>query len=115
LSEYQAPEALSWLSSNKNPSALAGNFFQTTSSAIEAVKRLYSAGATEVRIAPPLEEPERIQRDGGPYSDGLDIFFPKDKASQVMAVVKSLHADMGGRMKDIIKEGGSWRVILWWD
>lgn len=95
MSEYKAPEALSWLKSNRNPSALATNFFQTTSEAISAVERLYAAGASRVYILPPLEEPDRVREEGGPYSDGLDIFFPRDKVQQVMEVVRSFQPDRG--------------------
>jgi len=116
MSEYKGPEALSWLTSNKNKCALAGNRFQTTAAAIEAVKRLYAAGATQVLVAPPLEEPERIQREGGPYADGLDVIFPKEKTEQVCAVVKSLQPDAGGRKKDVInREERDRKLVLWWD
>ena len=66
-------------------------------------------------ILTPLEEPGGILEEGGAYSDGLDIFFPEERARQVMAVVRSLHPDLGGSDADIIKEGESWRVMLWWD
>ena len=116
MSEYKGPEALSWLSSNKNPHAFAGNRFETTADAIEAVKRLYAAGATRVYIGPPLEEPERVRKYGGPYADVLDIVFPKEKTRQVMAVVESLLPDQGGRMEDIFKvEDRYRRIMLWWD
>lgn len=43
MSEFKGPEALSWLTNNKSQCALAGNRFQTTAEAIEAVKELYAA------------------------------------------------------------------------
>jgi len=116
MSEFKGPEALAWLTSNKNKAALAGNRFHTTADAIEAVKRVYAAGATDVFVDPPLEEPERIQRDGGPYADGLEVVFPKEKTEQVLAVVKSLQPDSGRRKKDVIKrEEGDLLLMLWWD
>jgi hypothetical protein len=116
MSEYRGPEALLWLTNNKNPHGFAGNRFETTADAIEAVKRLYAAGATRVYIGPPLDEPERIRRDGGPYADVLDVVFPKEKTSQVMAVVSSLSPDEGGRLEDVFEvEDRYRRVMLWWD
>ncbi|HUI01213.1 MAG TPA: hypothetical protein VLX56_06245 [Nitrososphaerales archaeon] len=116
MSEFKGPEALSWLTHNRNVCALAGNRFHTTAAAIEAVKRLYAVGATEVYVGIPLDEPERIQREGGPYADALEIVFPGEKTKEVMAVVRSLQPDAGGKMKDIIKkEGGSKLVMLSWD
>jgi hypothetical protein len=42
--------------------------------------------------------------------------FPKEKVKEIMAVVKSLQPDLGGKINDIIKdEGRYWRVMLWWD
>ncbi len=116
MSEYKAMEALSWLAKNKNPHAFAGNRFQTTADTIGAVKRLYSAGATRVSIGPPLEEPERLREDGGPYADVLEIAFPKDKISQIMSVVRTLAPDEGGELKDVLKiDYMHRRMILWWD
>jgi hypothetical protein len=116
MSESRALEALSWLAKNKNPHALAGNHFQTTADAIEAVKQVYSVGATRVHIGPPFEEPERIREDGGPYADVLDIVFPKEKIKQVMSVVRTLDPDEGGELKDVLKvDDRHRRVILWWD
>jgi len=60
MSEYRGPEAFSWLTSNRNKTALAGNRFETTAEAIEAVNRLYAAGATRVYVGIPDDEPERI-------------------------------------------------------
>jgi len=112
MSEYKGPEGLSWLESNKNPHALAGNRFQTTADAIEAVKRLYAAGATRVYIGPPLEEPERIREEGGPYADVLDVVFPKEKLKLVMAVVRSLKPDAGGKLEDVFEVEDRYRRLM---
>jgi hypothetical protein len=115
MSEFKGQEALSWLTSNKNDCALAGNRFHTTAAAIEAVKRLYTAGATAVYVGIPLDESERIQKDGGPYADALEIVFPEEKTKEVMAVVRSLRPDAGGKMKEIIKKDRYRLAMLWWD
>jgi hypothetical protein len=116
MSAFRGPEALSWLETNKNQNPLATNRFQTAAEAFEAVKRLYAAGAMEVHVGPTLDDSERIEEEGGPYADGLDVVFPRENVKQVMSVVESLKPDLGGEMKDIIKdEGRYWRVMLWWD
>jgi hypothetical protein len=116
MSEFRGPEALSWLTHNMNETALAGNRFHTTADAIEAVKRLYAAGASRVYVGVPEDEPERIRRYGGPYADALEIVFPQEKTKEVMAVVRSLRPDAGGKMKDIMKvEDRDRLVMLWWD
>jgi hypothetical protein len=110
-------EALSWLRKNKNKSALATNCFETTSEAIEAVKKLYAAGATLVKLGPVLDEPERIQEEGGAYADSITVSFPKDKTDDVLAIVRELRPDMGGRRKDIFLDDQthSPSLMLWWD
>jgi hypothetical protein len=116
MSEFSGPEALSWLKTNKNPNPFATNRFQTAAEALEAVKRLYAAGAIEVHVGPALDDSERIEEEGGPYADGLIVVFPMENVNQIMSVVESLKPDLGGEMKDIIKdEGRYWRVVLWWD
>jgi len=116
MSEFSRPEALSWLKTNKNPNPFATNRFQTAAEAIEAVKRLYAAGAIEVHVGPTLDDSDRIEEEGGPYADGLNVVFPTENVNQIMSVVESLKPDLGGEMKDIIKdEGRYWRVMLWWD
>ncbi len=80
------------------------------------IPRLYAAGATRVYIGPPLEEPERIREEGGPYADVLDVVFPKEKLKPVMAVVRSLKPDAGGKLEDVFEvEDRYRRLMLWWD
>jgi hypothetical protein len=63
-----------------------------------------------------LDDSDRIEEEGGPYADGLNVVFPTENVNQIMSVVESLKPDLGGEMKDIIKdEGRYWRVMLWWD
>ncbi len=110
-------EALSWLQRNGNKSALATNRFATTAEAVEAVKELYAAGATIVKVGDVLDEPERIQREGGPYTDTIELSFPEEKADSILAVVRKLQPDMGGRRKDIFLDdlNRSPSMMLTWD
>ncbi len=45
---FAEPEALNWLSSNKNPSALASNRFNSTEDALRFVQKLYTLGAVKI-------------------------------------------------------------------
>lgn len=110
-------EAQSWLQNNKNGAALAANRFETTADAIEAVKRLYAAGATFVKLGPVLEEPERVAREGGPYTDSITVSFPKEKTGDILAVVRELRPDMGGKRKDVFLDDQTHgpTLTLWWD
>ena len=110
-------EALSWLRNNRNESALATNRFNSTAKAIEAVKRLYAAGATEVKVGPVLDEPERIKRDGGPYTSSLVVTFPRERTKEILLVIKSLQPDEGGDAKDVYLSDKTHEptLRLWWD
>ena len=72
-------EALEWLQRNTAKNALGHNQFRGTQEAIEAVKRLYAAGAIEVRVGPVLDDPESLAKFGGPYSSVLKIVFRPNK------------------------------------
>jgi len=95
------PEALTWLLNNRNPSALATNHFQTTESAVGAVKRLYAAGATRVEVLVMYDEPWRIEQQGGPYADALDVTFPKERVKEVLAVIKSMEPEVPDENRNI--------------
>jgi hypothetical protein len=60
--------------------------------------------------------PETIQKYGGPYADALEVVFPDEKTKQVLAVVRSLQPDVGGKMKYVVRVDERYRmVMLWWD
>lgn len=72
-------EALDWLKNNKNPSALATNRFGDTENAIRFVEKLYELGAVNVNVIGILDEPERIEDEGGPYATALIVNLPEDR------------------------------------
>ena len=114
---YQT-EALTWLLNNKNRSALAGNRFHNTKEAIEAVKKLYEAGAKRVEVVVTHCEAWRRVRDGGDYADTLVGTFPARKRSRVMSMIESLEPYEGGaEVKLDPGPGASGEVTwaLWWD
>jgi len=110
-------EALSWLQNNRNKSALATNRFKTTAEAIEAVKRLYEAGATVVKVGPVMDEPERIEGEGGPYTESLTVTFPREKTREILRVVRSLQPDKGGDAEDTYLDDETHKptLMLSWD
>jgi hypothetical protein len=42
-----------------------------------------------------LDDAERIEEEGGPYSDGLQVVFPRENVKQIMSVVESPNPDLG--------------------
>jgi len=64
--------------------------FGRTANAIKAVRRLYAAGAKRVEVDVMYDEPWRIEEEGGPYADGIDVTFPKEKSKEILRVIRSL-------------------------
>ena len=75
-------EALEWLENNNNPSALATDRFGETIHAIKFVEKLYELGVLKVSVIGILDEPERVEEDGGPYASSLIVELPKDNESR---------------------------------
>ena len=75
-------EALEWLRHNKNPSALASDRFGETANAIKFVEKLYELGALKVNVIGILDEPERIEEEGGPYATALIADLPQDSENR---------------------------------
>ena len=75
-------EALEWLENNNNPSALATDRFGETIYAIKFVEKLYELGVLKVSVIGILDEPERVEEDGGPYASSLIVELPKDNESR---------------------------------
>jgi hypothetical protein len=71
-------EALEWLRGNNNPSALASDRFGETVNAIEFVEKLYELGALKVSVIGILDEPDRLEDEGGPYATSLIVDLPQD-------------------------------------
>ncbi|WHY83973.1 hypothetical protein QNH39_14900 [Neobacillus novalis] len=71
-------EALEWLKSNNNPSALATDRFGETANAIKFVEKIYELGALKVNVIGILDEQERIEDEGGPYATALIVDLPQD-------------------------------------
>jgi hypothetical protein len=72
-------EALEWLRHNQNPSALASDRFGDTANANKFIEKLYELGALKVNVIGILDEPERIEEEGGPYATALIVDLPQDE------------------------------------
>ena len=114
-------EALEWLRNNRNPSALAGNRFESTANAIAFVQSLYDAGAESVAIPKDaiLNEQWRIEESGGPYTESLFVKLPKDSTKR-RAVWEICDREFTREIEDYKPSPtGSFpnlRVVkLWWD
>ncbi|HLO13062.1 MAG TPA: hypothetical protein VK190_12710, partial [Pseudoneobacillus sp.] len=79
-------EALEWLKSNNNPSALASDRFGETVNAIKFVGELYEIGALKVSVIGILDEPERIEDEGGPYATTLIVDLPQDNERRIKII-----------------------------
>jgi len=83
---YQT-EALSWLFNDKDGHVLAS--FRTAEEAVQAVKRLYNAGATRVDVVV-----TRVDlKEARDYAEELDVTFPKESAHEIVSVIRSLHPE----------------------
>ena len=108
-------EALEWLKNNQNLSALATNRFGKTENAIEFVEKLYHLGAVQVSVLGILDEPWRIQSEGGPYASTLHVELPDDKESTEK--IKNIYRE---EFKNEIEYAADMRndshaLFFWWD
>ncbi|WP_342045053.1 hypothetical protein [Bacillus sp. OTU530] len=90
-------EALEWLENNNNPSALATDRFGETIHAIKFVEKLYELEALRVCVIGILDEPERVEEEGGSYASSLFIELPQDnkKRNQILEFYKKEMKDHG--------------------
>ncbi len=113
-----SPEAREWLTSNNNKHALAGNRFASTQDAISFVENLYSIGAVKVTIPKSAiyDSNNRIQQEGGPYADALEISLPLTQGEReaVFNIATQEAANQGitfNPESDIVSN----KLLLWWD
>lgn len=110
-------EALSWLENNNNPSAFSSNRFRKTDSAIAFIRDLYACGAAEVLISNIMDEPWRIEEEGGPYADVLIVKLPADHAQQENLIKLYQKECRDYFCNEGIEEAGQRGETLtfWWD
>ncbi|MCA9425807.1 MAG: hypothetical protein KC994_12065 [Candidatus Omnitrophica bacterium] len=115
---YTGPEALEWLRSNKNPSALASNRFGPTADATEFVQSLYDTGAEYVMISSSciVDDSETLTDEGGPYADAIVVVIPHDRAKRknLFDIIKKEIESEGFEFnpEDELYES---KMFLWWD
>lgn len=92
---------------------MAPNRFQTVEEAIEAVKKIYSAGATRVEVI--VTEIDRSGK-GNDVSETLEVTFPISERKRVLSVVMSLKPDNFGQEGDYPEDESPIQTeTLWWD
>jgi hypothetical protein len=107
-------EAASWLESNPNPHALAGNRFTSTEEALTFVEALYEHGAPEVLVTGIYDEDWRIEAEGGPYADTLIIRLPPEVENRRMLFeIANEEATREGFSP--VRDIGQDELLLWWD
>lgn len=107
-------EARAWLAANTNPFPFASNRFESREAATAFVDSLYAMGADTVYVLNVLQEPDRIQEEGGPYADALLIRLPADAAYR--ARLFAVNAREAGREGfDPDPDRGQLYLFFWWD
>jgi hypothetical protein len=107
-------EAVSWLESNPNPYAFAGNRFYSTEDALVFVKMLYEVGAVEVLVTNVYDEDWRIELEGGPYADTLIIHLPQDSEKRKkLFEISNDEAVREGFSPE--RDVGQETLLFWWD
>lgn len=114
----KSPEAKEWLTSNDNKYALAGNRFASTEDAINFVDHLYKLGAIKVVIPKDsiYSDEKRINEEGGPYADALEITLPKSdrERDMLLSLAQKEAFDQGMEFNpesDVLSN----KLLLWWD
>lgn len=110
-------EALEWLKNNNNPSALASDRFGETANAIKFVEKLYELGAKKINVIGIMDEPERVQEEGGAYASTLLVEIPNDaeKREKILEVYNKEIEENG------LNEGEEFQgwheniLAFWWD
>ena len=112
----RGPEALEWLKSNKNESALASNRFGPTSEAIKFIEQLYALGAERVIVFQDAirDDEEIIEYEDGPYADALVVILPSDQEKRER-VTKICAEEITSEGFDPSESENKDAVFLWWD
>jgi len=110
------PEALAWLKSNQNESALASNRFLGTENAVKFVRTLYAAGATKVVVPRDTihDDEETVLGEGGPYADALVVTTPSDPDRR-QAVVDLCRKELRREGFDSPEVATAEQIYLWWN
>jgi len=110
-------EALEWLKSNNNPSALASDRFGETVNAIEFVKKLYELGAEKVSVIGIMDETERVEEEGGAYASTLLVELPNDteKREKILEVYNKEIEENGLNEGEEYEGWDENTLAFWWD
>lgn len=115
LTALEPLEAVGWLSRNKHSNALAGNRFNSTRESLTFVKRLYAIGANGVFIERFWGEASRIEKDGGPYADLIEIWLPDFPRRPRTNLIKMCNRERQREGFGPALDTGQDSIMLWWD
>ena len=78
------------------------------------MERLFAAGAVEVYVANPMDEPQRMKHEHGPYADTLVVLLPRDGSRRraLFAIAAEEAAREGFTTPPDTGQSG---ILLWWD
>lgn len=107
-------EARSWLRANLNPSSLASNRFESKEASVAFVDSLYQLGADTVYVLNVMQEPDRIQEEGGPYADALLVRLPSERTVRDRLFAMEMR-EARGEGFDPVPDRGQRYLYFWWD
>ncbi len=93
-------EARSWLRNSRNTSPFGGNRFEGKQEAVDAVEKLYAAGASLVEIELELDDS---------YSEVMIVHGSEDTEAPIFQCIGTLCPN------EAYYERGSFFWRLWWD
>ncbi len=109
-------DAREWLGSNPNPRAFAGNRFRDNQDALQFVERLYTLGATAIYVTSIYDEEYRIEEEGGPYADALDVTMPDDLETRKRLIeLYDQECDPSARSQVAPENLSVVELVFWWD
>jgi hypothetical protein len=104
-------DASYWIGFNPNTHGFASNRFDNRAEALKFVKQLKDFSAEKVEVGGVLDEPWRMQSEGGPYADTLYVTIPKSKELEFVSKYGRLSDEFGKKSES--KKLVTYR--MWWD
>jgi hypothetical protein len=109
-------DAREYLQANPNPHGFAGNRFRDNQDALQFVEQLYTLGATAIYVTSIYDEDYRIEEEGGPYADALDVAMPDDLETRRRLIeVYDRECDPQAWTQVAAENLGVAELVFWWD
>lgn len=109
-------DAREYLRVNPNPRPFAGNRFRDAQEALAFVEQLYDIGSTAVHVTSIYDEAYRIEEEGGPYADALDVAMPDDlEVRRRLIEVHERECDPQEWSQVSAENLAVTELVFWWD